>query len=95
MTLILGRGLAEGGTVRGVVLAAAVYYQKWRLAKALPEPVFKYRSKALFYNLFLVNVLPEDVLRYFSNSRVSPLSVKAIAVLIFHGMCLKVCLHFS
>ena len=47
-----------------------------------------------YYNRFLAKARPEEVLRYLSKSRAFCLSVKAIVVLIFHGMCLEVFLHF-
>ena len=59
-------------------------HHKCLFAKAWPEP----------YKRFFVKALPEAVLRYFSKLRAFFLSVKAMAVLIFHGTCFEVCLHF-
>jgi hypothetical protein len=55
------------------------------------EILFK---RKLLYNRFLANALPEAVLRYFSKSRAFSSSVKAMAVLVFHGMYFEGCLHF-
>jgi hypothetical protein len=47
-----------------------------------------------FYNRFFAKALPAEVFRYFSKSRAFSSSIKAMAVLIFHGMYFEVCLHF-
>jgi superfamily II helicase len=49
--------------------------------------------KDRIYNRFFANALPADVFKYFSNSIALLRSVKAIAVLILHGVNLEVCTH--
>jgi len=62
--------------------------------KSFVDKDIKGVSGQYYYSRFLANALPEEVLRYLSKSRAFCLSVKAIVVLIFHGMCLEVFLHF-
>ena len=45
-----------------VVQGGGIMSPEMTVSEGVAGTVFKYRSKALFYNLFLVNALPEAVL---------------------------------